>query len=263
MNRFAAGLAFLATMAVTGGAVGTSARAADSTPKHFVSPLVGAMRWIPPGTFVMGSESSEPGRSSDETQHVVTLPEGFWLMDHEVTQEEWSFVMRSNPSHFKACGPTCPVEQVSWNAAVAFAKKVSAIEYLDYVLPTEEQWEYAARGGESGMFAGSNNATTVGWISDNSDETTHPICQKPRNGFGLCDMTGNVWEWTSDLYGAYPVGDMRSVAAFIGAGGAPRIHRGGVWRHDASYARVAYRGINRYEGIVYNSFGLRLARRVR
>jgi formylglycine-generating enzyme required for sulfatase activity len=207
----------------------------------YASKSLGMMKWIPAGTFMMGSPSSESGRYDDETQHRVTLTKGYWLMEHEVTQGEWEAVMGSNPSTFKTCGPTCPVEQVSWGAAVAFAKKASARDGVTYALPTEAQWEYAARGGQTTgqqtLYAGSNEATSVGWISDNSFSTTHAVCGKARNGYGLCDMTGNVWEWTSDGYGDY--GDSATDPA---ASGSDRVFRGGGWRHSARSARVADRG---------------------
>jgi formylglycine-generating enzyme required for sulfatase activity len=223
----------------------------------WTSPTLGAMKWIPAGTFRMGSPSSESGRSDDETQHSVTLTKGYWLMEHEVTQGEWQAVMGSNPSYFTACGPTCPVEHVSWDDAVAFAKKASARDGVTYTLPTEAQWEYAARGGRSGeLYSGSNEATSVGWISDNSGGTTHAVCGKARNGYGLCDMTGNVWEWTSDGYGDYGGSATDPTGA---ATGSFRVGRGGSWFNSARVARVAIRGRN---DPAYRDFnlGFRLSR---
>ncbi len=205
----------------------------------WTSPTLGTMKWIPAGTFTMGSPSSESGRSDDEVQHKVTLTKGFWLMEHEVTQGEWEAVMGSNPSGFSSCGPTCPVEKVSWNDAVEFAKRVSARDGVAYRLPTESEWEYAARGGQSSVYAGSNEATSVGWISDNSGSQTHAVCGKARNGYGLCDMTGNVWEWTSDRYGAYPTGSVSDPAG--ASAGSYRVYRGGGWYYSAQDARVALR----------------------
>jgi formylglycine-generating enzyme required for sulfatase activity len=205
----------------------------------WTSPTLGTMKWIPAGTFTMGSPASEAGRSDNEVQHRVTLTRGYWLMDHEVTQGEWQSVMGSNPSEFTKCGAWCPVEQVSWADAVEFAKRVSARDGVAYRLPTESEWEYAARGGQEAVYAGSSEVTSVGWIDGNSGSKTHPVCQKGRNGYGLCDMTGNVWEWTSDWYGAYPSG---SVSDPTGASsGSYRVFRGGCWGNSAQLARVAFR----------------------
>ena len=206
---------------------------------EFESPTLGVMKWVPAGTFTMGSPSSESGRDSEETQHSVTLTTGYWLMEHEVTQGEWQAVMGSNPSAFTACGPTCPVQQISWDDAVKFARKASKLDGVTYALPTEAQWEYAARGGRTGeLYAGSNEATSVGWISDNSQRMTHAVCGKARNGYGLCDMTGNVWEWTADRYGDYggSATDPKGAAT-----GSIRVYRGGSWFNSAQFARVAYR----------------------
>ena len=221
------------------------------------SPTLGTMKWIPGGTFTMGSPASEAGRESDEVQHEVTLTQGFWLMEHEVTQGEWEAVMGSNPSGFSSCGPTCPVEQVNWNDAVEFAKRASARDGVAYRLPTESEWEYAARGGKEAVYAGSNEATSVGWIDTNSGAKTHTVCQKPRNGSGLCDLTGNVYEWVSDWEGAYPSG---SVTDPTGASsGSLRVFRGGSWGLSARYARVAYRD-GGGPALRYHGLGFRLAR---
>jgi formylglycine-generating enzyme required for sulfatase activity len=117
----------------------------------------------------------------------------------EVTQAEYRKVMGKNPSHFSGCDD-CPVEQVSWNKANEYAKKVGKR------LPTEAEWEYAARGGNKSKgyrYSGSNGIDAVGWYDDNSSGKTHPVAQKQPNELGLYDMSGNVWEWCSDWYGSY------------------------------------------------------------
>ena len=194
----------------------------------WVSPSVGTMKWIPAGTFLMGSPASEAGRYDDEgPQHRVTLTKGFWMMEHEVTQGEWHAVMGGNPATFTQCGAACPVEQVSWDDAVQFAKRVSARDGVTYALPTEAQWEYAARGNDTGVYAGGNELGALGWYGENSGSQTHPGCQKARNSYGLCDMSGNVWEWTADWLGAYPstaVSDPKGPTS-----GALRVLRGGSW----------------------------------
>ena len=223
----------------------------------YASKSLGTMKWIPPGTFSMGSPSSESDRSDDETQHSVTLTKGYWMMEHEVTQGEWEAVMGSNPSNFTACGAKCPVEQVSWDDAVAFAAKVSDLDGVRYRLPTEAEWERAAGGGRAGeRYAGGNEVDAVGWTRGNSGSTTHPVCKKQRNGYGLCDMTGNVWEWTSDWYAAYPGTTTDPVGA---PSGSHRVIRGGSWLIVPAAARVAYRNWDSPDFRRYD-LGVRLVR---
>ena len=222
----------------------------------WTSPTLGKMKWIKPGSFTMGSPAGEAGRGDDETQHRVTLTKGFLLMEHEVTQGEWQAVMGSNPSRFTSCGATCPVEMVSWDDIQTFIQKVSARDGVKYRLPTEAEWEYAARGGQSYVYAGSNEIDAVAWYGGNSGFTTHPVCQKQRNGYGLCDMTGNVWEWVQDWYGTYP-GD---TSDYLNNGSGPgRVIRGGSWRDNPGIARVALRTKGRPDGRSY-AIGFRLAR---
>ena len=218
----------------------------------------GAMKWIPAGTFSMGSPSSEAGRDDNETQHQVTLTKGYWMMEHEVTQGEWLAVMGTNPSHFTACGPTCPVEMVSWDDAVAFAKAASKRDRVKYKLPTEAQWERAARGGRTGeVYAGGNELRAVGWTKENSDSKTHGVCQKQRNGYGLCDMSGNVLEWTLDWYDkAYPGTTTDPVGA---PSGSARVIRGGSWVNESALARVANRSWSA-PGNRGSNLGVRLVR---
>jgi formylglycine-generating enzyme required for sulfatase activity len=223
------------------------------------SPSLGMMQWIPAGRFTMGSPESEAGRERDEAQHAVTLTQGFWMMEHEVTQGEWQAVMVSNPSNFSSCGPTCPVEKVSWDEAVEFATRASARDGVTYRLPTEAEWEYAARGAQAHVYAGSDDVGAVGWYDDNSGSKTHPVCEKQRNAYGLCDMSGNVWEWTADRYGDYPSG---SVTDPQGASDGPfRVPRGGSWDFAADYARAARR-YGCYPGDRFDSLGLRLSRTI-
>ena len=199
--------------------------------------------WIPPGTFVMGSPVGEEGREPDEVQHTVTLTQGYWLSDHEVTQAEYQSVVGSNPSNWK--GESLPVETVSWDDAVAYCTKLTERERAAgritaqqaYRLPTEAEWEYAARAGTTGARYGELDA--IGWWSGNSGNQTHPVKQKAPNAWGLHDMVGNVWEWCSDWYGDYP-----TVAVTDPTGpssGSGRVVRGGSWFNDAGRVRSAYR----------------------
>ena len=192
---------------------------------------------------MMGSPTSEADRRDDEVQHSVTLSRGFWMSDHETTQAEYESVMGSNPSSFK--GSTLPVEQVSWDDAVSYCAKLTVRELAAgrivagqaYRLPTEAEWEYAARAGTTGRFAG--ELDSMGWYGDNSGGKIHPVKGKQANGWGLYDMHGNVFEWCSDGYGDYPSG---SVTDPTGAtSGSNRVFRGGGWRDEARLSRSAYR----------------------
>ncbi len=200
--------------------------------------------WIKPGTFVMGSPTSEADRREDEVQHSVTLSRGYWMSDHETTQAEYESVMGSNPSRFK--GSTLPVEQVSWDEAVSYCAKLTVRELAAgrieagqaYRLPTEAEWEYAARAGTTGAYAG--ELGSMGWYNVNSGSTSHAVKGKQANGWGLYDMHGNVWEWCADWYGAYT---SESVTDPMGAtSGSLRVNRGGGWNNVAGYCRSAYRG---------------------
>jgi formylglycine-generating enzyme required for sulfatase activity len=233
-----------------------------SSPAPWGSPSLGAMVYIPAGTFTMGCV---PGRddvvgecNSDESPaHSVTLTQPYYLMEHEVTQAEWQAVMGSNPSEFTSCGSDCPVEQVSWDDVQAFIAKVSARDGVMYRLPTEAEWEWAARGGQEFAYAGSSDRGAVAWYDANSGRQTHPVCGKSRNGYGLCDMTGNVWEWVGDWYGDY--GSASATDPRGPSGGSRRVYRGGCWVYGAWNARVVRRsGIGPANRA--NALGFRLLR---
>ena len=199
--------------------------------------------WIKPGTFVMGSPLSEADRGGVEVQHTVTLTQGFWMSDHETTQAEYQLVMGSNPSFRK--GESFPVDTVSWDDAVAYCKKLTERERVAeritaqqaYRLPTESEWEYAARAGTTGARHGELDA--IGWYALNAGSETHPVKQKAANAWGLHDMIGNVFEWCSDWDGSYQT---ESVTDPTGpSSGSYRVHRGGGWISAPSWARSAYR----------------------
>lgn len=210
----------------------------------YVSKTLGTMKWIPPGTFTMGSSPTKAVAGPDLTLHQVTLTQGYWMMEHEVTQGEWLAVMGGyNPSDSRSCGGArppladCPVDSVAWYNAVAFAKAASARDGVTYRLPTEAEWERAARGGAGGTgeldavaWTGDNSGTTA-YRSDRTtyqrDPTTHVVCGKQRNVYGLCDMLGNVWEWTQDLYGDYGSGAVTNPSGPAPGKGSEHVYRGG------------------------------------
>ncbi len=231
---------------------------------------VGYVR-IAPGTFTMGSPPSEEGHANDETQHRVTITRAYCMKATEVTQGEWQAVMGSNPSEFRNCGANCPVEHVSWNDAVGYANALSRREGLPecyagstftglacngYRLPTEAEWEYAARAGTTAATYG--NLEGVAWYDKNAGGTTHPVRQKQPNAWGLSDMLGNVWEWTGDWYAAYAGSASDPTGA---AGGSYRVVRGGSWLLSANHARAAGRTYDTPDAR-YVIFGFRLVRTV-
>jgi formylglycine-generating enzyme required for sulfatase activity len=211
------------------------------------SKVVDGFVWIPPGSFVMGSPGSETGRSLEEVQHSVTLTQGFWMSDHEVTQSEYEVVMGVNPSSFRGNGNR-PVEQVSWDDALTYCQKLTERErgagritgFQAYRLPTEAEWEYAARAGTVAARPGELNR--IGWQKGNANEETHPVKQLSANAWGLYDMLGNVWEWCSDWHGDYPEGHTHDPVG--PASGLLRVNRGGSWSSAANWCRSASRGRN-------------------
>jgi formylglycine-generating enzyme len=146
--------------------------------------------------------------------------------------------MGNNPSYFEDC-PKCPVESVSWNDVQAFIRKLNDLTGLNYRLPTEAEWEYAARGGQDYKYAGSDNIETVAWYVGNSSSKTHPVGSKAANGYGLYDMSGNVWEWCSDWRGDYSSGSITNPRGPLS--GSLRVMRGGSWFNSAKYCRVGLR----------------------
>jgi formylglycine-generating enzyme required for sulfatase activity len=224
---------------------------------------------IPKGTFQMGSPDDELCRDDDETQHEVTLTQDFYMMTTEVTQGQWEAVMGmgSNPSHFDSCGDDCPVEQVSWDEAQSFINALNDLEDspVTYSLPTEAQWEYAARAGTKTAFhTGSNpsdciidaNLAEIGWYDYNSSDQTKPVASKQPNAWGLYDMSGNVNEWCQDWYDdTYPVGPVTDPTG--PDSGSYRVYRGGSYYEKAEECRSANRS-NGDQDIESKQIGFRL-----
>lgn len=210
------------------------------------------------GTFTMGCTKEQGRECSDNEKpaHQVSL-NSFYISKYEVTQSQWREVMGSNPSYFKNCD-SCPVENVSWYDVQEFISKLNKMTGKNYRLPTEAEWEYAARGGlkSSGYkFSGSNDSKEVAWHEGYSFHKTHPVGQKLPNELGLYDMTGNVQEWCYDWYGSY---SKTSQLNPIGPkSGFTRVYRGGSWANTKEYCRISCRS---YLGPVYKGkmLGFRL-----
>lgn len=243
-------------------AADTSTAAAQSLPGYV---------HVKAGQFTMGSPESEVGRHVWERSHPVLITRDYWLKATEVTQGEWFALMGTSPSMFTECGDDCPVEQVSWWEAMAYCNALSMSEGLEpcyevtgcdparapndgcdslewaggldcegYRLPTEAEWEYAARAGTTGAQYG--DLMAIGWYSENSKHRTHPVGEKEPNAWGLHDMIGNVWEWTWDWYADYPdaaLGDPMGPPT-----GDEKTFRGGSWIFNSIFMRVANRNHN-------------------
>ena len=196
------------------------------------------------GTFMMGAteEQGDDAYDDEKPVHSVSL-DGFYIGKYEVTQGQWKAVMGTNPSYFK--GDDLPVEDVSWNDAVSFCEKLSEMTGKTFRLPTEAEWEYAARGGQQvdgTKYAGSNTLDDVAWSTGNSSSKTHPVGTKQPNALGLYDMSGNVCEWCSDWHGSNYYSSSPSVNPQGPSSGVSRVIRGGDWNYGARYCRVSSRG---------------------
>jgi formylglycine-generating enzyme required for sulfatase activity len=248
---------------------------------------------IPPGNFLMGSPPDEWKRNIDERQHRVTITRAFAMKVTEVTQNEWVRVMGTRPARFTSCGSDCPVEQVTWNDAVDYCNARSRAEGLDpcytpgraltgldcrgYRLPTEAEWEYAARAGTTGAFYNGEmtqfgclldpHLDAIGWYCGNADAPyreadrglgSHPTARKPPNAWGLHDMHGNVYEFVHDFYDPGYGRDAADATDPLGpAGGEAHIIRGGSWNTKAEGSRAAARY---WEPNWYPSVGFRVVR---
>ena len=210
------------------------------------------------GTFLMGSPESDTEAYDDEKpQHEVTLS-NYYIGETEVTQELWETVMRSNPS--ESIGPKQPVEKVSWDDCQTFIGKLNEKTGKTFRLPTEAEWEYAARGGKKSKgytYSGSNSIGNVAWYEDNSGNQTHDVGTKQANELGIYDMTGNVREWCQDWYGETYYEKSSTTDPQGPASGTSRVLRGGSWFLSARYCRVAIRNYNSLDVRDLN-YGLRL-----
>jgi len=205
---------------------------------------------VRPGEFKMGSPEGEAGREAQEAPHRVSIRRPFFLGRREVTQGEWRKVMGTSPSRFRDCGPSCPVESVTWIEARAFVAKLGALDGEDLRLPTEAEWEYACRAGTVTAFStgdalGTDQANVELGFPDRGSPpaegrgSTMPVGSFPPNPWGLYDMHGNVWEWCEDDACPYPEGPAADPVGRCASG--RRIIRGGSWHFGADSARCALR----------------------
>jgi formylglycine-generating enzyme required for sulfatase activity len=213
---------------------------------------------IPAGKFMMGCSADDNDCSPNEKpRHEVTISQGFEMGKYEVTQGQWTGMMDNNPSHFTG-NDRLPVERVSWNDAQAFITKLNALnDGYRYRLPTEAEWEYAARAGTNGSCYG--NLSAIAWYKANSGGETKSVGQKQPNGFGLYDILGNVWEWCSDGYWESYYGHSSAIDPRYPSSGPYRIVRGGSWDLDEHWLRVSDRGWDPPDG-KHGNFGLRVCR---
>ncbi len=210
------------------------------------------------GTFTMGATSEQEDPWDDEKPvHQVTLTNDYYIGKTEVTQALWKAVIGSNPSFFE--GDNKPVESVSWDDCQEFISKLNTATGKNFRLPTEAEWEFAARGGNKSnhyQYSGSDDIDDVAWYHDNSGHETHDIASKRPNELGLYDMSGNVCEWCSDWYDEYSRSAKTNPTG--ASSGSCRVFRGGSWFINARFCRSSSR--NYYVPDYWSySLGLRLA----
>jgi formylglycine-generating enzyme required for sulfatase activity len=239
----------------TEGSIGTDSVVPTSDFSDYATVHGATMVAIAAGTFEMGCADFGP-------IHTVTLTHDFWIGATEVTQAQYQAGMGSNPSAYSVCGGTCPVEQLSWALAARYANALSTAEGYSmcytasgddlvpslagdpyacegYRLPTEAEWEYAARAGESYTYSGSETVGDVAWYYSNSGFKTNPVATRAPNAWGLYDMSGNVWEWINDFWGTYATGPVTDPIGAVSS--SARDQRGGSWKEAATEARVGRR----------------------
>jgi len=228
---------------------------------RIIQNLIANMVYVEGGTFNMGA-TSEQGRdanSDEKPPHQVTLS-SFYICKFEVTQALWKVVMGTNPSYYKG-NSLLPIENVSWDNCQEFIRKLNAMTGKHFRLPTEAEWEYAARGGKRSkgyIYAGSNNLDEVAWYGDNSGSITHPVGTKAPNELGLYDMSGNVLEWCQDLYDSSYYNFSPQNNPLGPSSGSIRINRGGSFSCSVAGCRKTYRFYSAPWN-THSDLGLRLA----
>ena len=242
-----------------------------------------ALAWCPPGEFLLGSPAAEQEAAlrslpaslsqaarektsvairAEGPRHAVKLPRGFWMARTEVTRAQWSRVMGADPSRFSDSGPDAPVESVSWDDCQEFVRRLNASPAGGsgrlFRMPTEAEWEYAARAGSSTAYCFGDDPGLLGdhaWFGQDSGMKTHPVGLKKPNAWGLYDTHGNVWEWCADGYGSYP--SASETDPLRPDSGAGRVGRGGGWDDFAGDCRTAYRSYGRPAGFKASPLGFR------
>lgn len=243
-----------------------------SSGMDFVETVAGLnmkMVYVEGGDFLMGA-TSEQGSEGDGDEQVIRRVklDSYYIGECEITQAQWGCIMgtsvqqqasKAGFSNFKGIGPDYPMYYVSWGEARAFCQELSRMTGRTYCLPTEAQWEYAARGGNKGdgtKYSGSWSIDAVAWYDGNSDLSTHPVKTKRANGLGLYDMSGNVYEWCSDWYGnSYNANDTNNPTG--PSTGSRRVLRGGSWKINARNCRVSYRNYCTPDSR-FNNYGFRV-----
>ena len=223
------------------------------------SQMLQDMVFVDGGTYLMGkSDSIEDGMIDNQPKHLVNISP-FFISRYEVSQEEWEIVMGSNPSYFK--GKELPVENVSWNECMEYIRRLNKVTGMEFRLPTEAEWEYAAKGGKHSLnykYAGSEFVKSVAWFQQNSGNSTHKCGLKRPNELGIYDMSGNVAEWCYDIYNydyyKYSVYDNPTGPEK----GDNKVNRGGGWLMNETYQRTDVRNVNA-PNEKNASVGLRLA----
>jgi formylglycine-generating enzyme required for sulfatase activity len=238
--------------------------------------------WVPGGCFEIGCGDWTGDCNDNEKPVRKVCLKGFWMARHEVTQGQWKRLMGHNPSGFGRCGSLCPVEKVSWNEALEFARKLSSKTGYTFRLPTEAEWEFACRsGGKKQRYAGGGSLNAAAWYRSNAKKAPHLVGRKRPNGLGIYDMSGNVWEWCLDISykkayskaigtienpvfigGKYAdiYGDSYSrILGIIKDASGYRIARGGSWGNAAHYLRCSAR-IGSKPGSRHDWLGFRLVR---
>lgn len=193
---------------------------------------------VPGGCFQMGDNFGN-GDSDEKPLHEACVS-NFAIGKYEVTQGQYKRIMGSNPSSFSSCGDDCPVENVSWNDTQEFIRKLNSQSGRSYRLPTEAEWEYAARsGGKREKYSGGESVDAVAWYGRNSGSKIHAVGQKQANGLGIFDMSGNVWEWVNDWKASYQTGRQQDPQG--PSSGSARVLRGGSWGSRPAYVRASIR----------------------